>query len=75
MSAAYSVGQARMLIVALEGLLELQVPLPPRRVNSREATLLTSLRVAREELDAAIALLTNAKTSAFHHTTRRCTHG
>jgi hypothetical protein len=69
-SAAYRVGQARMLIVALEGLLELQVPLPPRRLSSREATLLTSLRVAREELDAAIALLT-VKTSAFHHTTRR----
>jgi hypothetical protein len=59
MSAAYRVGQARMLIVALEALLELQVPLPPRRVNSREATLLTSLRVAREELDHALALLTD----------------
>ena len=35
-----------MLIVALEALLEMQVPLPPRRVNSREATLLTSLRLA-----------------------------
>jgi hypothetical protein len=58
-SAAYRVGQARMLIVALEALLELQVPLPPRRVNSREATLLTSLRVAREELDHALALLTD----------------
>jgi hypothetical protein len=58
MSAAYRVAQARMLIVALEGLLELQVPLPPRRVNSREATLLTSLRVAREELDHALGLLT-----------------
>ena len=73
MSAAYRVGQARMLIVALEELLQLQVPLPPRRVNSREATLLTSLRVARQELDAAIELLT-VKTSDFHHTARRCTH-
>jgi hypothetical protein len=73
MSAAYRVGQARMLIVALEQLLELQVPLPPRRVSSREATLLTSLRVAREELDHAIELLT-VGTSAFHNTTRRCTH-
>jgi hypothetical protein len=73
MSAAYRIGQARMLIVALEELLELQVPLPPRRVSSREATLLTSLRVARGELDAAIALLT-VKTSAFHHSPRRCTH-
>jgi hypothetical protein len=59
MSAAYRVSQARMLIVALEQLLELRVPLPPRRVNSREATLLTSLRVAREELDHALALLTD----------------
>lgn len=59
-----------MLLLALEQLLELQVPLPPRRVNTREATLLTSLRVARQELDAAIELLT-VKTSAFHHTTGR----
>jgi hypothetical protein len=59
MSAAYRVSQARMLIVALEQLLELQVPLPPRRVSSREATLLTSLRVAREELDHALTLLTD----------------
>jgi hypothetical protein len=73
MSAAYRIGQARMLIVALEGLLELQVPLPPRRVSSREATLLTSLRVARQELDAAIALLT-AKTSDFRHTQQERSH-
>jgi hypothetical protein len=61
-----------MARAALEELLELQVPLPPRRVNSREATLLTSLRVARHELDEALELLT--KNSAFHYTTRRCTH-
>jgi hypothetical protein len=74
-SAAYRVSQARMLLIALEELLELQVPLPPRRVNSREATLLTSLRVARQELDAAIELLTaKPNLSAFHHTTRNCTH-
>jgi hypothetical protein len=73
MSAAYRVGQARMLIVALEELLELQVPLPPRRVSSREATLLTSLRVARQELDAAIALLT-AKTSDFRHAQQERSH-
>jgi hypothetical protein len=73
MSAAYRIGQARMLIVALEELLELQVPLPPRRVSSREATLLTSLRVARQELDAAIALLT-AKTSDFRHTQQERSH-
>jgi len=72
-SAAYRVGQARMLIVALEELLELQVPLPPRRVNSREATLLTSLRVARQELDHALALLT-AKTSDFRHTHQERSH-
>jgi hypothetical protein len=57
MSAAYRVSQARMLLVALEGLLELQVPLPPRRVSSCEMTLLTSLRVARQELDQALTLL------------------
>jgi hypothetical protein len=65
MSAAYRVYQARMLLVALEGLLDLQVPLPPRRVGSREATLLTSLRVARQELDQALSLL-NARSPTFH---------
>ena len=39
-SAAYHVGQARMLLIALEELLELQVPLPPRRVSSQAVTLL-----------------------------------
>jgi hypothetical protein len=71
-SAAYRVAQARMLIVALEELLELQVPLPPRRVNSHAVTLLTSLRVARAELDAAIELLT--KNSTFSHTLGACSH-
>jgi hypothetical protein len=64
MSAAYRVSQARMLLVALEQILELQVPLPPRRVSSHAVTLLTSLRVARQELDGALELLTNQ--SAFH---------
>ncbi len=68
MSAAYRVSQARMLLVALEQILELQVPLPPRRVSSQAVTLLTSLRVARQELDGALELLTNH--SAFQ-TTRR----
>jgi hypothetical protein len=74
MSAAYRVCQARMLIVALEEILELQVPLPPRRVNSREATLLTSLRVARQELDQALVLLT-PKNSTFQPTRGYCSHG
>jgi hypothetical protein len=65
-SAAYRVSQARMLLVALEQLLELQVPLPPRRVSSQAVTLLRSLRVARQELDGALDLLTNH--SAFHTT-------
>jgi hypothetical protein len=47
-----------MLILALEAQIELDVPLPPRRVDAREATLLTSLRVARQELDHALAALT-----------------
>jgi hypothetical protein len=55
-----------MLIAALEEMLALQVPLPPRRICSREATLLTSLRVAAAELQLAQALLTNQ--SAFHNT-------
>ncbi|HEX3915525.1 MAG TPA: S24 family peptidase [Steroidobacteraceae bacterium] len=63
MSAAFRVSQARMLLIALEGLLELQVPLPPRRVSSRETTLLISLRVAREELDQALSLL---RSPTFH---------
>jgi hypothetical protein len=70
-SAAYRVSQARMLLVALEQLLELQVPLPPRRVNSQAVTLLTSIRVCRRELDEAIRLLTNQ--SAFHNT-GDCSH-
>jgi hypothetical protein len=50
-SAAYRVAQARMLIVAFEELVELQVPVPPRRVSSQAVTflnvVLTSFRVAR----------------------------
>jgi hypothetical protein len=57
--------QARMLLVALEELLELQVPLPPRRLNSRDATLLTSLRVTRQEVDEALEVLT--KNSTLRH--------
>jgi hypothetical protein len=68
MSAAYRVSQARMLLIALEELLELQVPLPPRRVCSRAVTLLTSLRVARQELDHALAAL---NCQANSHTMRR----
>jgi hypothetical protein len=60
MSAAYRVSQARMLLLALEQLLELQVPLPPRRVNSHAVTLLTSIRVCRQELDQALAALKNS---------------
>ena len=67
MSAAYRVSQARMLLLALEQLLELQVPLPPRRISSREATLLTSLRVARQELDQALASLKNSTSHTVSH--------
>jgi hypothetical protein len=73
MSAAYRVAQARMLIVALEELLEIQIPLPPRKMGAREATLLTSLRVAREELDQAIELLTKSN-PVFHYNTRGISH-
>jgi hypothetical protein len=34
---------ARMLLIALEELLELQVPLPPRRVSSQTVTLLNAV--------------------------------
>jgi hypothetical protein len=65
--AAFHLNRTRMLILALETQLALDVPLPPRRVDSREATLLTSLRVARAEVDHALEALT-CKPS---HTTRR----
>jgi hypothetical protein len=59
--AAFRVERARLLAAALEEIAALQVP--------ANITLSTSLRVIRQELDQAGALLT--KNSAFRHTTRR----
>jgi hypothetical protein len=72
--AAFHLTRSRMLIVALEAQIELEVPLPPRRVDTREATLLTSLRVARQELDHALAALTCKPNSTFPHVTRGDSH-
>jgi hypothetical protein len=71
--AAFHVTRCRQLIVTLEQLLDLQAPLPTRRLSSREVTLLTSLMVARQELDEALKAL-NPKISTFHHTVRRCSN-
>lgn len=68
--AAFHVARCQMLIAALEEQLALQVPLPPRRICSREATLLTSLRVARAELDDAAQALLTANNFTVHTTPR-----
>jgi len=66
MSAAYRIAQARMLAVALEELVQLQTLLPPRKAN----TLCTSLRVIREELDAALEELEAADRREVRHVAR-----
>jgi len=55
-----------MLAVALEELVQLQTLLPPRKAN----TLVTSLRVIREELDAALEELEAADRREVRHVAR-----
>jgi hypothetical protein len=69
--AAFHIAQGRMLIAALEEMFEIATPLPPRRLSSRETTALQSLKVAKAELDSALALLTAKPNS---HTTRGISH-
>ena len=65
-SAAFHVAQARMLIGALEELARVQTLMPIPRAN----TLVTSLRVAREELDAALEELEAADRREVRHVAR-----
>jgi len=55
-----------MLAVALEELVQLQTLLPPRKAN----TLCTSLRVIREELDAALKELEASDRREVRHAAR-----
>jgi hypothetical protein len=53
--ASYRLTQALQLARTLGSMVELSTPLPPRRMSSRDQTLVTSLRVIGREIEKALA--------------------